>query len=178
RRRGPRARQRDGDRGRLPFLGRSRGASPRRGRPEPRPLARRGQGPAALGVRRGWRRADAAVGRRPDRRRGARVRRGGQGRAAARPPGVRRHDLDTARGPRRVAERQRRRCAPPLRSAEATRLMADPTLYLFDGYNLLHAGGYEDARELRDTLASFVALKGARGVLVFDGHGPDQTLGP
>jgi predicted RNA-binding protein with PIN domain len=56
--------------------------------------------------------------------------------------------------------------------------MAEPTLYLFDGYNLLHAGGYEDARQLRDELASFVALKGARGVLVFDGHGADETHGP
>jgi predicted RNA-binding protein with PIN domain len=56
--------------------------------------------------------------------------------------------------------------------------VADPTLYLFDGYNLLHAGGYEDTRELRDALASFVALKGARGVLVFDGHGADETHGP
>jgi catechol 2,3-dioxygenase-like lactoylglutathione lyase family enzyme/predicted RNA-binding protein with PIN domain len=56
--------------------------------------------------------------------------------------------------------------------------VADPTLYLFDGYNLLHAGGYEDPRELRDELASFVALKGARGVLVFDGHGTDETRGP
>jgi predicted RNA-binding protein with PIN domain len=56
--------------------------------------------------------------------------------------------------------------------------MADPTLYLFDGYNLLHAGGYEDTRELGDALASFVALKGARGVLVFDGHGADETHGP
>jgi catechol 2,3-dioxygenase-like lactoylglutathione lyase family enzyme/predicted RNA-binding protein with PIN domain len=56
--------------------------------------------------------------------------------------------------------------------------VADPTLYLFDGYNLLHAGGYDDARELRDALASFVALKGARGVLVFDGHGVDETRGP
>jgi predicted RNA-binding protein with PIN domain len=56
--------------------------------------------------------------------------------------------------------------------------VAEPTLYLFDGYNLLHAGGYEDARELRDTLASFVALRGARGVLVFDGHGADEQLGP
>jgi predicted RNA-binding protein with PIN domain len=56
--------------------------------------------------------------------------------------------------------------------------VADPTLYLFDGYNLLHAGGYETTRELRDTLASFVALRGARGVLVFDGHGADETLGP
>ena len=56
--------------------------------------------------------------------------------------------------------------------------MADATLYLFDGYNLLHAGGYEDPRELRDRLASFVAMKGARGVLVFDGEGPDETHGP
>src|SRR6266702_5554957 len=56
--------------------------------------------------------------------------------------------------------------------------MTDPTLYLFDGYNLLHAGGYEDPRELRDALASFVALRGARGVLVFDGTGTDEAHGP
>ena len=56
--------------------------------------------------------------------------------------------------------------------------MADPTLYLFDGYNLLHAGGLEDVRELRDTLASFVAVRGARGVVVFDGHGADDAYGP
>jgi predicted RNA-binding protein with PIN domain len=55
--------------------------------------------------------------------------------------------------------------------------MADRVLYLFDGYNLLHAGGFEDVRELRDTLASFVATKGARGVLVFDGVGVDETVG-
>jgi hypothetical protein len=53
----------------------------------------------------------------------------------------------------------------------------DPTLYLFDGFNLLHAGGFADPRELRDRLASFVAMKGARGVLVFDGAGPDEELG-
>jgi predicted RNA-binding protein with PIN domain len=56
--------------------------------------------------------------------------------------------------------------------------MADPTLYLFDGHNLLHAGGFDDPRELRDTLASFVALRGARGVLVFDGTGADEQRGP
>jgi predicted RNA-binding protein with PIN domain len=44
-------------------------------------------------------------------------------------------------------------------------------LYLFDGYNLLHAGGFRDARELRDALASYVAVRGARGIVVFDGHG-------
>jgi predicted RNA-binding protein with PIN domain len=56
--------------------------------------------------------------------------------------------------------------------------VAEPTLYLFDGYNLLHAGGYDEVRQLRDALASFVALKGARGILVFDGHGADERHGP
>ena len=56
--------------------------------------------------------------------------------------------------------------------------MADPTLYLFDGYNLLHAGDFDDPRELVDTLASFVALQGARGVIVFDGAGDERTHGP
>ena len=56
--------------------------------------------------------------------------------------------------------------------------MAEPTLYLFDGYNLLHAGPFEDPRELVDRLASFVALHGARGVVVFDGHGEETTHGP
>ena len=56
--------------------------------------------------------------------------------------------------------------------------MAEPTLYLFDGFNLLYAGGFADVRELRDTLASFVALRGARGILVFDGSGADEAYGP
>ena len=56
--------------------------------------------------------------------------------------------------------------------------MAEPTLYLFDGHNLLHAGNYKDTRALRDELASFVALKGARGYLVFDGSGADESYGP
>ncbi len=56
--------------------------------------------------------------------------------------------------------------------------MAEPTLYLFDGYNLLHAGPFTDRRELVDTLSSFVATKGARGVVVFDGAGDDTKLGP
>ena len=56
--------------------------------------------------------------------------------------------------------------------------MAEPTLYLFDGHNLFHAGSYKDLRELRDELASFVALKGARGYLVFDGAGADESYGP
>ena len=56
--------------------------------------------------------------------------------------------------------------------------MAETTLYLFDGYNLLHSGGYADVRELVDRLASFVALQGARGVVVFDGVGEDVERGP
>ncbi len=56
--------------------------------------------------------------------------------------------------------------------------MADASLYLFDGFNLLHAGPYADPRELADALASFVATRGARGVLVFDGAGEDVQLGP
>jgi predicted RNA-binding protein with PIN domain len=53
----------------------------------------------------------------------------------------------------------------------------DATLFLFDGYNLLHAGGYADTRELVDRLAGYVALHGARGVVVFDGVGPNAELG-
>ena len=56
--------------------------------------------------------------------------------------------------------------------------MADPSLYLFDGYNLLHAGPYSDRRELVDTLASFVATLGARGIVVFDGGGDNEQVGP
>jgi predicted RNA-binding protein with PIN domain len=56
--------------------------------------------------------------------------------------------------------------------------MAEPTLYLFDGFNLLHAGGFESPEGLRDLLAGWVATKGARGILVFDGHGSDEAHGP
>jgi predicted RNA-binding protein with PIN domain len=55
--------------------------------------------------------------------------------------------------------------------------VTESTLYLFDGYNLLHAGAFADARELVDTLASYVAVRGARGVVVFDGVGEDVTRG-
>jgi predicted RNA-binding protein with PIN domain len=51
-------------------------------------------------------------------------------------------------------------------------------LYLFDGYNLLHAGGFGDERELVDVLASYVAVQGGRGVVVFDGVGAGETRGP
>lgn len=53
----------------------------------------------------------------------------------------------------------------------------EPTLYLFDGYNLLHAGAATDRDQLVDLLASYVGARGARGVLVFDGSGPETTIG-
>jgi predicted RNA-binding protein with PIN domain len=56
--------------------------------------------------------------------------------------------------------------------------MADPTLYLFDGYNLLHASTFTERNDLVDTLASFVAGHGARGIVVFDGVGEERVVGP
>jgi predicted RNA-binding protein with PIN domain len=55
--------------------------------------------------------------------------------------------------------------------------MAEPTLYLFDGYNLLHAGDFRHAGELTDALASFVASQGVRGIVVFDGVGERRAVG-
>lgn len=55
--------------------------------------------------------------------------------------------------------------------------MTEPTLYLFDGHNLLHAGGFRDTRELVDRLADFVTLRGVRGIVVFDGAGDDGAVG-
>ncbi len=54
----------------------------------------------------------------------------------------------------------------------------EATLYLFDGSNLFHAGSFRDREELTDMLASFVAVRGARGVVVFDGVGAEREIGP
>jgi len=56
--------------------------------------------------------------------------------------------------------------------------MPDAALYLFDGYNLLHAGPFSERAALVDRLASFVAIEGARGIVVFDGAGEDAEFGP
>jgi predicted RNA-binding protein with PIN domain len=56
--------------------------------------------------------------------------------------------------------------------------VADPSLYLFDGYNLLYAGSFGGTSELVDALASFLASKGVRGVVVFDGVGEEREVGP
>ncbi len=55
--------------------------------------------------------------------------------------------------------------------------MPDVALYLFDGSNLFHAGRFTQRDELVDELASFVAVRGARGVVVFDGVGEDTEIG-
>src|SRR5438876_9213470 len=55
--------------------------------------------------------------------------------------------------------------------------MSEPTLYLFDGHNLLHAGELSAHGELIDALASFVAVRGVRGVVVFDGSGEEREIG-
>ncbi len=57
------------------------------------------------------------------------------------------------------------------------------TLYIIDGYNLLHVLFPGETTEalfarrdwLADRLASLTALEGANAVLVFDGHGPQST---
>jgi predicted RNA-binding protein with PIN domain len=46
------------------------------------------------------------------------------------------------------------------------------------GESGLDAAGLEERYELIDSLASFVAVRGARGVVVFDGVGPDEQFGP
>jgi predicted RNA-binding protein with PIN domain len=56
--------------------------------------------------------------------------------------------------------------------------VAEPTFYLFDGFNLLHAGSFADRRELTDALVSYVAVRGARGVVVWDGVGAEAQIGP
>jgi len=57
------------------------------------------------------------------------------------------------------------------------------TVYIVDGYNVLHALFRDAGKEeifsrrdwLADRLAGFVALRDASAVLVFDGHGPTST---
>ena len=131
------------DAGRLPRVGRRGRAPAGRGRDEPRPLPRGDQGRRPLGRRR---------------RRASRARRcgrptspaGSRSSSARRARGCGRSSAGRATsqvsipqlGQRRVAERQRRGGGAPLRGAAAAR-MAEPTLYLFDGFNLLHAGGFD-----------------------------------
>lgn len=56
--------------------------------------------------------------------------------------------------------------------------MSAPTYYLFDGHNVLHAGGFHEPREVVDMLASWLSLNGVRGTVVFDGKGDAGQIGP
>jgi predicted RNA-binding protein with PIN domain len=71
-----------------------------------------------------------------------------------------------------------RKPEPGAEEGASRRNAPEPTFYLFDGHNLLYAGKFSDPRELEDKLAGFVALKGARGIVVFDGAGETRTIGP
>lgn len=53
-----------------------------------------------------------------------------------------------------------------------------PAFYLFDGYNLMNASEIRERQGLVDDLASYLAYKGARGVVVFDGRGDESEFGP
>ena len=112
---------------------------------------------------------------RPERRSSSAPRARACGRRA---PRLRRRARDPAGRSRRVAERERRVRHRPLRggAAEAGRCLSRSSI-VFDGYNLLHAGRIESRDELVDRLADFVALRGARGVVVFDGVGEDRRVG-
>ena len=87
------------------------------------------------------------MGRRPDRRRRARPRCRGQGRASARSPDLRRAvsiplaghvgSLNVSVAAAILLYEARRQ-----RAATARAAVAEPTLYLFDGHNLLHAGDF------------------------------------
>ena len=62
-------------------------------------------------------------------------------------------------------------------------IIVNRTVYIVDGYNVLHALFQGASKEeifarrdwLADHLAGFVALQDAAAVLVFDGHGPQTT---
>ena len=103
---------------------------------------------------------------------------GAEGEGSGRSCGARATSSSRSRSPARVESLNVSVAAAVLLYEARRQRMADPTFYLFDGFNLLHAGGFEDSRELTDKLASFVAEKGARGVLVFDGTGEDLTVRP
>src|SRR5665648_579736 len=79
--------------------------------------------------------------------------------------------------------RRRRADGPRCPGRPPARRRVTLTLYIVDGYNVLHAlfrGADKEeifARRdwLADRLASFAAVRGAKAVLVFDGHGPQSS---
>ena len=55
--------------------------------------------------------------------------------------------------------------------------MSEATLYLFDGYNLLHASDRSDPEELSTCSRASSPRAGVRGVVVFDGNGVEREVG-
>ena len=108
--------------------------------------------------------ADLAGGARP------RLRRGGQGDPTARAPCVRRRrSAIPLAGQRRVAERQRRRRGAAVRGAAGSAVPETRRSISSTATTCSTPAATRASRELVDRLASFVALEGARGVVVFDG---------
>ena len=60
------------------------------------------------------------------------------------------------------------------RGAAPVAPMPDPTLYLFDGYNILHAGGFRSPARARRSARGLRRRQGARGIVVFDGAGTTE----
>ena len=172
---------------RRPVVGRGDRAPADRGRHEPRALPRGGEGTGALGLRRG-RRAAASMSGAPTSTGGVALVLGAEGKGL-RPlvrRTLRRAGLDPARGRGRVAQRQCGRGGVPVRGAAAAprqRLMAEPTLYLFDGYNLLHAGPFarpararRRARELRRRRGARAASSSSTAPATTTTSGPRRAL--
>src|SRR4029079_11179905 len=76
-----------------------------------------------------------------------------------------------------LRSRSSRRGANAPSTSTRGRGMPEVALYLFDGSNLFHAGRFAHRDELVDELASFVAVRGTRGIVVFDGVGEDREIG-
>ena len=177
RRRRPGARLGARDRRRLPRLG-GRGRAPAgRRRHEPGALSDGDQARRPLDRRRGRRDGDADVAGRPRGRR--RFVFGAEGKGLR--PLVRRAcdvqvSIPLAR-PRRVAERQRRGRAPPLRGrARQQRWLSRRCTCSTATTSCTRAASAR--RGAARPLASLVAAQGARGVLVFDGVGGGRERGP
>ena len=99
--------------------------------------------------------------------------------AAARSAHVRRARSRSRSRARRVAQRQRRRRAAPVRGrpAEAARCLTRRSTSSTATTSCTRAR-FGDRDELVDLLAGFVAVRGARGVVVFDGEGEERVDRP
>ena len=141
-------------------------ASAGRGRHEPGALPRRDQGRRALGVGR-RRRPGRRSGRPTSRRRRARLRRRGQGDPAARaPPCDGAVAIPLPGGSSRSTSASRRPSCSTRRVGSAR---AEPTLYLFDGHNLLHAGDFARRASSSTGWRASSRCRASRGIVVFDG---------